>query len=54
MALDNGRNVTDISSKQDVNYTYFCVATARYTLIDHCLSTSLDIAFDFATTCGKM
>ena len=25
---DNGLNVTDISSKQDVNYTYFCDATA--------------------------
>ena len=43
---DNGLNVTDISSKQDVNYTYFCDATARYTWIDHCLSTSHDITFD--------
>ena len=30
---DNGLNVTDISSKQDVNYTYFCDATATYTWI---------------------
>ena len=43
---DNGLNVTDISSKQDVNYTYFCDATATYTWIDHCLSTSHDIIFD--------
>ena len=43
---DNGLNVTDISSKQDVNYMYFCDATATYTWIDHCLSTSHDIAFD--------
>ena len=43
---DNGLNVTDISSKQDVNYTYFCDATATYTWIDHCLSTSHDITFD--------
>ena len=43
---DNGLNVTDISSKQDVNYTYFCDATATYTWIDHYLSTSHDITFD--------
>ena len=42
---DNCLNVTDISSKQDVNYTFFCDATATYTWIDHCLSTSLDIVF---------
>ena len=43
---DNDLTVTDISSKQDINYTYFCDATSTYTWIDHCLSTSHDIVFD--------
>ena len=43
---DNDLAVTDVSSKQDVNYTYFCDDTTTYTWIDHCLSTSHDIAFD--------
>ena len=43
---DNDLTVTDISSKQDINYTYFCDATSTYTWIDHCLSTSHDSVFD--------
>ena len=43
---DNGLNVTDISSKQDVNYAYFRDTTAKYTWIDHCLSTSHVTVFD--------
>ena len=42
---DNSLNVTDISTKQDVNYTYFCDATAMFKWIDHCLSTPHDITF---------
>ena len=43
---DTDLTVTDISSKQDINYTYFCDATSTYTWIDHCLSTSHDSVFD--------
>ena len=43
---DNDLTVTDISSKQDINYPYFSDATSTYTWIDHCLSTSHDIVFD--------
>ena len=43
---DNYLNVNDISSKQDVNYTYFCDATAMFKWKCHCLSTPHNITFD--------